>query len=48
MFDCIHWDFRRPLREPEREWRKWKTWEDLDLKVWIDEPVGEGKRSTMY
>ena len=26
VFDCIHWDFRRPPREIEGEWRKWKTW----------------------
>ena len=47
-FDCIHWDLRRPLREIEGEWRKWKTWEDLDLKVWIDEPAGEGGKEVNH
>ena len=36
VFDCIHWDLRRPTRKIGEEWRKWKTWEDLDLKVWVD------------
>ena len=33
VFEYIHWDFWRPLREVEGEWRKWKTGEDLDLRV---------------
>ena len=43
VFDCIHWDFRRPTRRIGEEWRKWKAWEDLDLKVWVDKG-GEGEK----
>ena len=43
MFDGIHWDFRRPTRKIGEGWRKWKTWEDLDLKVWV-EKGGAGKK----
>ena len=25
VFECIHWDFRRPTRKIGEEWRKWKT-----------------------
>ena len=31
VFECIHWDFRRPTRKIGGEWRKWQTWEDLDI-----------------
>ena len=33
VFDCIHLDFRRPTSKIGEEWRKWMTWEVLDLKV---------------
>ena len=47
VFDCIHWDFRRPIRKIGENWRKWKTWEDLDLKVWVDKG-GEGEKDVNH
>ena len=47
VFDCIHWDFRRPTRKIGEKWRKWKSWEDLDLKVWVDKG-GEGKKDVNH
>ena len=47
VFECIHWDFRRPTRKIGEEWRKWKTWEDLDLKVWVDKG-GEGEKDVNH
>ena len=44
VFEYIHWDFRRPTRKIGGEWRKWKLWEDPDLKVWVDKG-GEGKKN---
>ena len=49
VFKCRRWEFHRPLREVEEGvWRRWRTWEDLDLKVWIDEPVGEGGKEVNH
>ena len=47
VFDCIHWDLRRPTRKIGDEWRKWRTWEDLDLKVWVDKG-GEGEEDVNH
>ena len=47
VFDCIHSDLRRSTRKIEEEWRKWKTWEDLDLKVWVDRG-GEGEKDVNH
>ena len=47
VFDCIHWDFKRPTRKIGEEWRKWRSWEDLDLKVWVDKG-GEGKKDVNH
>ena len=47
VFDCIQWDFRRPTRTIVEEWRKWRIWEDLDLKVWIDKG-GKGNKHFNY
>ena len=47
VFDSMYWDFRRPTRRIGGEWRKWKTWEDLDLKVWVNKGV-EGEKDVNY
>ena len=47
VFECIHWDFRRPTRKIGEEWRRWKTWEDLDLKVRVDKG-GEGEKDVNH
>ena len=43
VFECIHWDFRRPTSKIGEELRKWRSWEDLDLEVWVDKGR-EGKK----
>ena len=47
VFECIHWDFRRPTRKIGEEWRKWKSWKDLDLKVWVNKRL-EGEKDVNH
>ena len=47
VLDCIHWDFIWPTRKIGEEWRKSKTWEDLDLKVSVDKG-GEGEKDVNH
>ena len=42
-FECPFWGRQRVKRWVEGTFRTWRTWEELNLRVWVDKGVDGGK-----